>query len=505
MANREDLGIIRAARAGQAKAQLKLGTRYLFGGAGLPKNLVTALYWLDQAAQQDEEDAWLLIGRHVPFETVQQAAQPAKLFVWYERAFEAGVAEAGLVLAKLVLAQPLGAVSEGMREKALRALHVAAHAGIAEAQWLLARTISQPSEDGLAAWPSSSTNAADNEAMLNWATRAAGSGVAEAQYALAEHAWAQGDRAAFLKWAMPLAQRAIEDGTAGIARERDASLALRCAHLLSAEQDIDAAQVERMLEFAARQGDRHAQFACGLWLARIDADGRRLTGVPGLANYKKALRWLSMAAVQNLPEAWYALSKIYLNPACSQRSVSEAQQCLERAAQSGHGMAQFELGMAAWRKRREQVDNDVRAVGWLQQAKASGIAEAGAVLAKIASPARPAPWARSALQALTRESREAHPLLAARIELAAVFGLARPEALLIDPKSADRGHCLLVDVRALHPHSRRRLILVQSVEERSLLDRVTALFEQVNCGPEGPEGNYRQRLYRLKTLAPSSS
>jgi len=25
-------------------------------------------------------------------------------------------------------------------------------------------------------------------------------------------------------------------------------------------------------------------------------------------------------------------------------------------------------------------------------------------------------------------------------------------------------------------------------------------FEQVDCGPAGPEGNYRQRLYRLRTL-----
>src|SRR3954470_7047820 len=94
MANREELLIIRDARAGQAAAQLKLGKRYLFGSPGLPKSLPTALYWLDRAAQQDEQDAWLLIGSHVPFETVLQASQPAKLCVWYERAFDAGVVQA---------------------------------------------------------------------------------------------------------------------------------------------------------------------------------------------------------------------------------------------------------------------------------------------------------------------------------------------------------------------------------------------------------------------------
>lgn len=500
MANREDLLIIRAARAGQASAQLTLGKRYLFGGAGLPKNLATALYWLDRAAQQDEADAWLLIGRHVPFETVQQATQPSKLYVWYERAFEAGVAQAGLVLARLVLGQPPGAVGEPMRSKALRALQAAAHAGIAEAQWLLAQIIGQPHSEGPTAWPASPNDPADNEAMLEWATRAANSGIVEAQYALAEHAWARGEHATFLRWALPLAQRATETEAAGGIHEREAGLALRCAHLLFDAGGFDAGEVEGLLSFAARQGNRDAQFAFGLWLARMDAGGRRIAAIPGLAHYKKAIRWLSLAAGQGLADAWYALSKIYLNPACSQRSLVEAQRCLEQAAQFGHGVAQFELGIAAWRNRREHAENDVRAVGWLQKAQASGVTEAGHLLEKIAMPAQPAPWAQAVLQDLTREAMDAYPLLRARIELAAAFGLSRAEALLIDPKEADRGHCLVVDIRARHPHSKRRLILLQNAQERETLDRLLGMFERVNCGPEGPEGNYRQRLYRLKTL-----
>ena len=42
MANREELAIIRGARAGRAEAQLALGKLYLFGSAGLPKSLPTA-------------------------------------------------------------------------------------------------------------------------------------------------------------------------------------------------------------------------------------------------------------------------------------------------------------------------------------------------------------------------------------------------------------------------------------------------------------------------------
>ena len=98
MASRNELTIIRAARAGHAPAQLALGRRYLFGGNGLPRSPTTALYWLDRAASQQEADAWMLIGRHVPFEIARQSARPANLSMWYERAYDAGLAQAGLEL-----------------------------------------------------------------------------------------------------------------------------------------------------------------------------------------------------------------------------------------------------------------------------------------------------------------------------------------------------------------------------------------------------------------------
>lgn len=388
MANREELQIIRAARAGEAAAQLELGQRYLFGGAGLPKSLPTALYWLDRSARQDEQDAWMLIGRYVPFETVQQVSQPGKLYVWYERAFDAGVVQAGLVLVKLVLSQPAGAVSDAMRNKALRALQAAAHAGIAEAQWMLAQSIGHSSGDFLTTWP-----------------------------------------------------------------------------------------------------------------GRSNAEGRRLAGVPGAANYKRAVRWLSLAAEQGLPVAWHALSKILLKPECAQRSPVDARRCLELAAQAGHGPAQLELGAAIWRARREHESGDVLAVGWLRKAQAQGIEAASQMLERIAACARPALWAQTILARLSRDTIEHNPLLIARLELAACFGLSRTETLMIDLVAADRGHCLVVDLRNRHPHCKRRLILVRTAEERCTLERVTALFERVERGAKGSEGDYRQRLYRLKSLA----
>ncbi|WP_370660662.1 tetratricopeptide repeat protein, partial [Massilia eurypsychrophila] len=107
MANREALSIIRAARAGQADGQLALGKLYLFGSAGLPLSLPTALHWLERAAQQGSAEACALIGENIPYELARRSDRP--LAQWYQRASDAGVARAGLVLAQLVLGDGAGA------------------------------------------------------------------------------------------------------------------------------------------------------------------------------------------------------------------------------------------------------------------------------------------------------------------------------------------------------------------------------------------------------------
>ena len=85
-----------------------------------------------------------------------------------------------------------------------------------------------------------------------------------------------------------------------------------------------------------------------------------------------------------------------------------------------------------------------------------------------------------------------------------MFNLSRAEALLLDIRQADHGHCLVIDIRASYGRSKRRLALVETAQQRHALDRIVRLFEDVDCGPGGQEGNYRQRLYRLKTLLPQA-
>src|SRR5205809_778759 len=158
MANREELALIRGARNGQVTAQLALGKRYLFGGEGLPQSIPTALHWLERAARQECQEAWMLIGSYIPFAAAQQSADPVALCIWYERAFDAGEPEAHVVTPEAAIA------------------------------------------------------AADQEATLEWAVRAADGGVLQAQRAVADHAWESGDHAGFLRWALPLARQVVYRG-----------------------------------------------------------------------------------------------------------------------------------------------------------------------------------------------------------------------------------------------------------------------------------------------------
>jgi hypothetical protein len=281
----------------------------------------------------------------------------------------------------------------------------------------------------------------------------------------------------------------------------------RCARLLSEGVAVDAAgstgpdEVHRLWELAAAEQDAHAQLALGLWWARMGIDGRRDEALGGAANFKKAIRWLEQAGEQGLAQAWFALSRIYMKPEFSQRNIADAQGFLERAAVMGYREAQFECGNLAWRARRDHAGNDVLAVFWLQKAAAQGCEQATAMLDKIAPRCDGPLFTETGALAARRDLTIAQPLLAARLALAALFQLTRAEALLLDVKAADRGHCLVVDIRASYGRSKRRLVQINPVQ-RQRFDQILSVFGDIDTGPAGPEGNYRQRLYRLRTSIP---
>ena len=510
MANREELGIIRGARGGQPDAQLELGRLYLYGSAGLPKRLPTALHGLDRAAQQGSARACELSGAHIPVELALQSTRP--LAQWYERAFDAGVLRAGMVLAQLVF-EPQSGADQARRDKALRALEAAARAGVPDAKWLYARYHS--GQEPARPVPGPAAAIVAPPAPERWRVRGvvAMSAVAAppASRAPLDALWHEGDYQRFLARGLPQARALLrtEQGTlrpAGCLSRDDVSLLSRCAQALSQESASELAgadEIRRFWELAANEHDPQAQMALGLWHARMLVDGRRVAAGPGSANFKKAIRWLLLAGEQGLAEAWYALSRIYIKPEFSQRNVADAQAYLERAACMGYRDAQLECGNNAWRARRENEGNDVRAVYWLQKAAAQGCSQAGAALVKIAP--RPQHGAFAAISARPPATlAQSHPLLAARLRLAAVFSLTRAEALLLDVRAADQGHCLVIDIRGSYGRSKRRLIAIATPQERRVLDDIVAQFGALDAGPAGTEGNYRQRLYRLKTVLPEA-
>lgn len=514
MANREELAIIRGARSGNAAAQLSLGERYLFGSPGLPRSLPTALHWLDRAARQDCAPAWELIGNHVPLELARQS--PGPVVQWYERAWRAGVARAGLVYAQLALGPRCPAAPGHVDASAVvQALESAAQAGFPEAQWMLAQRQGKPAGTGLvpATMAATATMATATTAAAGpWLQRAAESGVAEARFALLEEAWAAREWPLYLARSVRPVRALLETAhKLGRAAPRlapaEVTMVSRCARLLSDGIHVDTGagaapdEVHRMWELAATEQDAHAQLALGLWWARMGIDGRRDEALAGAANFKKAIRWLEQAGEQGLAQAWFALSRIYMKPEFSQRNIADAQGFLERAAGMGYREAQFECGNLAWRARRDQAGNDVLAVFWLQKAAAQGCQHATAMLDKIAPRCDGLLFTETGALAARRDLSGVQPLLAARLALAALFQLTRAEALLLDIKAADRGHCLVVDIRASYGRSKRRLVQINPVQ-RQRFDQILGVFGDLDTGPTGPEGNYRQRLYRLRTSIP---
>ena len=282
-------------------------------------------------------------------------------------------------------------------------------------------------------------------------------------------------------------------------------LLARTAHALLLSADGDKREAMRFLECAASAGDRDLQLSLGLLHARMDVDGTRSDVLAGIANYKEAIRWLTLAADKGIAKAWYAISRIYLKAEFSQRSLSQSHAYLCKAASGGYHIAQRELGLLIWRTRKGDASRDVLALYWLHKAAAQGCSEAATRLERLASYPSPAPWALEVQRQLAPHASGVPPVVNARIALAAHFGLSLPEALLIDLASADRGHCLLVDIRPDYARAKRRLILVGRDEDRAEIDRIAHALDGLDCSPGSAEGKYRQRLYRLKKLVPDWS
>lgn len=520
MATREELAVIKAARAGESRAQLALGSRYLYGGSGLPRSNGTAFYWLKRAAQQGVDDAWMMIGRNISYEQVKDLSSPRESAVWYEKAFDAGIAHAGLTFARLVL-DNTEQFDSNSHARAIGALSFLANKDDHQAQWLLAQQMqirSQNEDEDDAAGTNLDAMLPGGALKLEdrLIAEAAHAGIEQAQYALLDKAWKKSDYAGFSRGAAVLVQGLFERNAAAVAQmekemevaggislsSEESTLLLRFAQWRLQEKSPDLIKTGHVLELAALAGNIEAQLELGLLCAKIDREGKRVFMEHGLANFKKALHWLTLAGDGGTALAWHALARIHSRSIYSQRNLEVALRYLEKAADMGLVEAQYEFAQISWRNRRDDRLNDVRALYWWQKAAEQGHRSAGDALEAFSVRANPNAWARDAMACLSDKLRNANPFLSARVELAATFGLTRPEALLIDVKNADYGHCLVIDICDYYARSKRRLVVIETDAQRSTLNRIGRLFSDVDCSFSGLEGNYRQRQYRLKMSFP---
>jgi TPR repeat protein len=354
MANREDLAIIRAARAEKAAAQLTLGKRYLFGGNGLPQS-PDCIPLAGAGRTAGQADAWMLIAQHIPYEVVLQLARPHEAAQWYERAFDDGFTRAGLVLAdwcwSIRPARPLPAPNRRRMPCVRWKWWRRGQCRCPVAAGAPGRGMPAPEATAVALKPGQ---------LQQWTQKAADAGIEQAQHALADSAWRQSDATAFRSapnpWPMPccvntagMVQLNALRGAGRCLGQQNILLLRRLAQVHLDDKRPDLPQAQQLLELAALACDRDAQLALGLLYGRVDESGARRFAGQGSANYKKAIRWLTLAGEQGMAAAWYVLSRIYLKPEFSQRNLADVQHYLERAAEMGHVEAQV-----VWRGRLAQ-------------------------------------------------------------------------------------------------------------------------------------------------------
>lgn len=520
MANREQLAEMKRAKAGDVEAQISLAKRYLSGEPGLARSYTTALLWLQRASKHGSLDACMLIGSHITVEEALHTASPHSLLDCYKRAYLAGIDAAGLTFAELVVMQ--ADKRPDLREDARAILEKLASKNVAKAQWLLVtgfrtdqlhehrRHQALNTSENRPTFLDSSSEATNK--LVEWTTGAAVGGIPEARLLLAESAWANNDYEAFLQWTLPEAelisrQYQLKRGCAAPSPTTthrltgyQTELLYRCVVSLCKEDEKESDKAVRYLELAASEGNALAQLSFGLWLAKMDSEACVIPLHPKRANFERANEWLTSAGSQGMATAWYALSKVYLKAEFAGRNKVRAEDFLKCAAKLDHCDAQLELGTRAWRMRHKSLESDLDAAFWLQKAAYQGCKEAEGMLEQVAPRARASAWAVEMLSLFTPQSRKADPFLAARIELAALVGLSKLEAIWLDIHEADHEHCLVVDVAKHARNTKRRLISLSRDEERDAINRMKALFYGIECNEDGPEGDYRRRMYRLNKL-----
>ncbi|HDX8359039.1 TPA: sel1 repeat family protein [Aeromonas hydrophila] len=267
----------RSAELGNRDAQYLLGERYA-QGKGVVKRPDLAQRWNYRSAAQQQPDALL-----------QQAKQvaPANAFAAYQRAANAGSAEAELWLGMAYLAGEQIPTDPALGRYWLE---LAAGHGSHEAEYQL------------------SLQQVDHKQHVYWLEKAANGGIPKALFELAELQHRQDE----LEQARANYAKAAQQGH--ILAQYTYGEMLR----LGQGGKEDYAQALKQYRLAAQQGDRQAQYRMG---------ALREEGLGAPRNRVHAYAWLSLAATEGMPEAVQARDE--LEAAMTKQEVKQAQKLSE--------------------------------------------------------------------------------------------------------------------------------------------------------------------------------
>lgn len=266
-----------AAEQGNRDAQYLLGERYA-QGKGVAKRPDLALRWNDKAAAQQQPEALL--------QQAKQAA-PSNAFAAYQRAANAGSAEAELWLGMAYLAGEKIAADPALGRYWLE---LAAGHGSHEADYQL------------------SLQQVDREQQVYWLEKAANGGEPKAWFELAELQHKQGT----LEQARASYAKAAQQGHTAAQYVYGEMLRL------GQGGKENYALALKQYRLAAQQGDRMAQYRMGTL---------REEGLGAPRNRVHAYAWLSLAATEAMPEAVRARDE--LEAVMTKPEVKQAQKLSE--------------------------------------------------------------------------------------------------------------------------------------------------------------------------------
>ena len=486
MATVRALKLIRFAKRGDPEAQVELAKCFLDGRDGLGRNLSAAYSWLSKAADRGNSTAVWLIGQHIPPSCVDDTA---KAKIYYLEAKKQGCVPAATTVARWHLSGEFGPLSASEMAEQLNVLREAAAAGDVVAQL----TLGSMATEGAAAIDD-----------VKWLKAAAMAGDAEACKKLIEHFWKQAGGDLWQLGQSPDDEELRPETQGEAAREAllwhecywtkfkhqmpATEMSRRCTLLLLNRHG----SARKWLEKAAQAGQGGAAYVLGLSYMGA-ACISSLAKACFHRNYKYAEHWLRCASDTTLAEADFALWYLHSIRNYSLRDPVLARQYLNRAANMGHPAACWHKGGEALK-----AGDMLGAAHWWDRAALYGHQQAKLQLAALA-PELSGPDAYLLAAAETMSGHDGE--FALRLKLGAHFHLELHEYLLLNPRDAEAGEFLSVDVTQSCARGRKRLIRITSAAQREALRQA-----QIGLPPRAPlqAGEYktlrRRFLYNCNKL-----